>query len=234
MDTLISSKTCPFAHRVEIVIKLSQKDIDIVHTNPIFGADGWVFLEPYNNMLTLKEVYKTYRPDQERNFSVPLFITNNEPMSESLDICKLLMPSLFRHDISSELDDFNARFSKAHYMAGHTKDIEVYRTNYKLVFNYLDDLDQKLIGKYILGDDMSILDIVVYTHVCRFDPIYHDLFRLNGKWIKDYPNIQRWLTELSEISAFSETLDIKTAKMGYELCAYHQPDKLSPFNHIDI
>ena len=33
--------------------------------------------------------------------------------------------------------------------------------------------------------------------------------------------------ELLKIPAFSTTTDIKTAKRGYYLCIYHQPDKLT-------
>ena len=225
MDTLISSKTCPFAHRVEIVIQLSGAQVNIIHTNPIFGKEGWVFDEPYDGMSTLNEVYKKYST-QERNFSVPVLITNGKIITESLEICKMLMPSLFEKEV--DVSDFNTRFSKAHYMAGHTKDLEVYKSNYQLVFGYLDDLDQKI------TNEISMMNIVIYCHLCRFDDIYHDLFRLNGKYIKDYPNIHRWMTHLQSIPAFADTLDIQSAKQGYECCDYHQPDKLTPYNHTHV
>ena len=48
--------------------------------------------------------------------------------------------------------------------------------------------------------------------------------------IKDYDNIHRWMNNLLTISAYSSTLDLEAAKRGYELCDYHQPDKLTPFS----
>lgn len=231
---LFAAKTCPFAHRTEVVRELSQANINTIYVDPVLGNNGWVFTEPYNGMNALSEVYKSYQPDRERGYSVPLLIHDNKVMDGSIDICKLLLPFLFEQDTVAFIDDFNVRFSKAHYVAGHTFDLQTFKDNYNMVFGFLDDLDQKLTGTYILGEQISICDVLFFTHIARFDAIYHDLFHLDGKYIKDYPNISRWLDNLLAQPAFGGTLDIQVAKRGYEQCIYHAPSKLTPFSCKDI
>lgn len=231
---LFASKTCPFAHRVEIVCKLSNQKINIIYVDPVLGTNGWVFTDNYHGMKMLSEVYKMYQPERERGFSVPLFIHDGKVMDNSIDICKLLLPSLFEQNADALIEDFHVRFSKAHYVAGHTKDLTTYKDNYNMVFHFLDDLDKMLTNTYVLGDIISICDVLFFTHIARFDEIYHDLFHLDKKYIKDYPNINRWLEHLLTIDAFKNTLDIKTAKRGYALCDYHQIEKLTPFTSNDI
>jgi putative glutathione S-transferase len=227
---LISSKTCPFAHRVEIVRILAdlQDEVSIKFVDPVFN-DGWRFIDEFDSVLTLRDLYKKYQPMKDTNFSVPVFIDGNLFNTESLDICRMWMPKLFNDNINEWIDDFDQRFSRAHYRAGHAKTEQEYHTNFQLVFSYLDELDKKLINTYIFGDRLSIADIIAYTHLCRFDAIYYHLFKLNHKHIRDYTNIYRWMRNLLTLPAFYETTDIETAKKGYYLCNYHQHDKLTPF-----
>ena len=195
MLTLISSKTCPFAHRVEIVRKLAhmEDEIKVIFVDPIFGKEGWMF-EPSDSSFaphSVKELYNRYEPQRDRNFSIPILINeeNDDFYTDSLKICGMLMPSLFKDEYKDLLQDFDTRFSKAHYLAGHAKTDDDYASNYKLVFEYLRDLNDTLTNTYILGDEMTIIDVVVYAHLCRFDAIYYTLFKLNDKHIRDYPFI---------------------------------------------
>jgi putative glutathione S-transferase len=141
----------------------------------------------------------------------------------------MIMPSLFIENIDNWIKDFDSKFSRPHYIAGHTKTKDDYLTNFNLVFKYLDNLNNKLTGTYIFGDILSIADIIAFTHLCRFDSIYYHLFKLNHKHIRDYNNLNNWMKRLLKFDAFSKTFDVEAAKEGYYLCCYHSTDKLTPF-----
>lgn len=230
MCELISSKTCPFAHRVEIVrilAKLEDK-VNIIYVDPVF-RDRWIFLEPYKSVDNLADLYKQYQPERTGSFSIPLLIEGNSIRNSSVDICYKWMPSLFVPGYEKWLEYFDIGISKAHYQAGHAKTEEDYQINFNKVFDFLEYLEHHLTDTYILGTCLSIVDIAIYTHLCRFDAIYYHLFKLNKKHVYEYPNIHRWMKHLYTIPAFRDTTDIDTAKRGYYLCSYHQPDKLNPF-----
>lgn len=59
MLELISSKKCPFAHRVEIVRILAkqQGEINISFVDPVF-SNGWKFPENIDQSKTLEDLYK--------------------------------------------------------------------------------------------------------------------------------------------------------------------------------
>lgn len=234
---MISSKTCPFAHRAEIVRILSglENEVNVSYVEPIFTVnDGWKFTESdkvKSSANTLREVYKWFQPERTGDFSVPVLIDGDNFCTESLDICRTWMPSLFPDDksLTEWISDFDIRFSRAHYVAGHSKTLEEYRRNFNMVFAFLDDLDKSLEAKqYIFGDKLTIADIIAYTHLCRFDPIFYDLFKLNRKHVSEYTNINKWMNRLSSNPAFSSTLDIEQAKIGYYQCDYHKPERLTP------
>lgn len=80
------------------------------------------------------------------------------------------------------LADFNVGFSQAHYRAGHSRGESDYQKHFDMVFSYLDDLDKLSSNRtYIYKTHMIIADIIAFSHLCRFDPIYYHLFKLNKK-----------------------------------------------------
>jgi len=87
------------------------------------------------------------------------------------------------------------------------------------VFFALDILEERLArgGSFLLGDHLTIADIHAFPHLARFDAAYHSLYRLNAKFLRDYPRLSEYMKRLGKVPAFGDTLDIEAAKQGYFL-----------------
>ncbi|KAL2020515.1 hypothetical protein VTK56DRAFT_8315 [Thermocarpiscus australiensis] len=106
------------------------------------------------------------------------------------------------------------------YKAGFTRTQEDYDKNVPVVFAALNKL-KKIIhsngGPYILGKDLTELDIRAYATVVRFDTVYVQHFKCNlGTIRQDYPQINNWLNNLYwNVKGFRETTDFKHFKENY-------------------
>lgn len=103
------------------------------------------------------------------------------------------------------------------YKTGFAPDQETYDQNVILVFGALNALE-KIIrrngGPYVLGKEMTELDIRVYATIVRFDTVYVQHFKCNLGTIRhDYPQINNWLKNLYwNHAAFKETTNFKHIK----------------------
>jgi putative glutathione S-transferase len=75
---------------------------------------------------------------------------------------------------------------------------------------------------YIAGEELTLADVHIFPHLSRFDSVYHSLYHLNLKYLNSYRHITAYMTRLSELPAFAETLDIESLKEGY-FCSWNQP-----------
>lgn len=108
-------------------------------------------------------------------------------------------------------------FNSGVYKAGFAEDQETYDKHVPIVFaamNQLELLIQKNGGPYILGKDLTELDILAYTTAIRFDVIYVQHFKCNLGTIRaDYPIINAWLTNLyHNVYGFKETTNFQHIK----------------------
>ena len=106
------------------------------------------------------------------------------------------------------------------YKAGFASNQEVYDKNIIPVFGALNKLEEMLAsngGPYLLGKDMTELDIRMYTTIVRFDTVYVQHFKCNLGTIRhDYPQINNWLKHLYwNVSGFKETTNFKHIKENY-------------------
>lgn len=103
------------------------------------------------------------------------------------------------------------------YKAGFAPDQETYNKNVIPVFGALNALE-KIIhrngGPYILGKEITELDIRAYTTVVRFDTIYVQHFKCNLGTIRhNYPQVNNWLKNLYwNHTAFKETTNFTHIK----------------------
>ena len=79
--------------------------------------------------------------------------------------------------LRSQIDEHNGwmydTINNGVYKSGFASKQEPYEGNVKNVFSSLDRLEKMLEGKqYILGDQLTELDIRVYPTIVRFDPVY--------------------------------------------------------------
>lgn len=60
-----------------------------------------------------------YKPMEDISLIIPVLIVNDEIYSDSIDICRMLMPSLFPENVNEYIEDFDARFARQDFLAGH-------------------------------------------------------------------------------------------------------------------
>lgn len=194
----------------------------------------------------LHEIYRRVIPDYSGPYSVPVLwdkkaeqIVNNE----SEDIMRMLntvfndfLPdhaperrlNFYRPEKQGSIDGINAwmmpDLNLGVYKAGFAQTQDEYDQNCKVVFNTLDRLEAML-GDYksiyvLPGDEMTEIDIKLFTTLVRFDTIYQQHFKLmNGSIRHSYPRLNRWLKHLYwKVSGVKETVDFKHIKESYSKC----------------
>ena len=110
----------------------------------------------------------------------------------------LLAPSLL-----PKIEELNAwiypELNNGVYKTGFASSQEAYDENVQIVFTALDKLEEHLStveneGPYMLGENLTDVDIRVFTTLIRFDVGYYTIFRCNLKMVRhDYPKLHRWL-----------------------------------------
>ena len=247
---LFSAKTCPFAHRTEIVrlLKGLETTIGLTEADSVWTyTNGWLLdncykaegiPNPVPNVKSVVELYKLSAADYSGRSSLPVLFdlqTNQIVNNESSQIIEIfngrtgpdLYPLAYRGDIDKWCSDFGTRFSTAHYKAGHAKSQQEYEVNYDLVFSFLDDLELHMSDRtYVCADQLTLADVHIYAHLIRFDPIFYSLFHLNRQHLWEYRAISDYMRRLSSISAFKDSTDIKEMQRGYFLSETNIPANL--------
>lgn len=188
----------------------------------------------------LHEVY--FRADKEYKgrYSVPVLwdretgtIVNNESLellrdlqtgfNELLpeDFAKVtLYPEHLRQKIDEVGEWMQRDLNTGVYKAGFADTQEAYDKNVLPVFAALNKLEKMIAttgGPYILGEDLTELDIRAYATVVRFDTVYVQHFKCNLGTIRhNYPQLNNWLKNLYwNVKGFKETTDFKHIKENY-------------------
>jgi glutathionyl-hydroquinone reductase len=187
----------------------------------------------------LHEVYFKDDPDYKGRYSVPLLwdtkenaIVNNESaellrwmqtgfddiLSESSPERELtLYPAHLRAKIDEIGEWMQRDLNTGVYKAGFAPDQETYSRNVPVVFAALNELE-KIIhengGPYILGKELTELDIRAYVTIIRFDVVYVQHFKCNLGTIRaNYPVTYEWLKNLYwNVKGFRETTDFRHIK----------------------
>jgi putative glutathione S-transferase len=83
--------------------------------------------------------------------------------------------------------------------------------------NKLEKIVYKHGGPYVLGSDLTELDIMLYPTLIRFDVVYHQHFKTNlGSIRHDYPILNNWLKNLYwNVPGFQESTNFKHIKENY-------------------
>lgn len=114
------------------------------------------------------------------------------------------------------------------YKVGFAPDQETYEKNLPCVFGALNKLE-KLVheggGPYVLGKEMTELDVRLYVTLIRFDPVYVQHFKCNLGTIRgSYPVLNNWLKGMYwNHEAFKTTTNFK-----------HIKENVSPFEKHSV
>lgn len=185
----------------------------------------------------MHEVYFKADKDYQGRYSVPVIWdkkTNQMVNNESLEILRnfntgwnSILPEDYKkldfypEKLRKEIDDIGqwmqADLNTGVYKAGFAPDQQTYDKNVVPVFRALNRLEEVLSkngGPYILGPELTELDIRLYPTLIRFDTVYVQHFKCNLGTIRhDYPLLNEWMKNLYwNVPGFKETTDFRHIK----------------------
>lgn len=246
---LFVSYSCPFAHRALVARALKGLDeaipISVVH--PRWNTpDGWVFGNtPLStpdrsgeSFTHLHQAYTASRPALTARVTVPVLwdtrarrIVNNE----SLDIVRMfdeafaasargdivLRPAEDREEADSLAAGIAADLSVAVYEAAGAPDQAAFDAVVRRVFALLASLESRLADgrPFLMGAEIRLPDVIAFTPLVRFDPVYNPLFRLSERRLVDYPLLSALVRRTWELPGVRETV-----RFDHILAHYHDGD----------
>lgn len=116
------------------------------------------------------------------------------------------------------------------YKAGFGQSQEAYDDAFGLVFAAYDKLEERLSHqRFLFGDYITDSDVRLYVTLARFDIAYFNGFRVNGRMLRDYPNLWGYARDLYAVHAFAAATDFDGIKKHYHLCCLQtNPDSILP------
>jgi putative glutathione S-transferase len=233
---------CPWAHRTLImrelkglneVISVSFVETQMTDKGWSFSATSEPFVDSVNHARYLQEIYVKANAEYTGRVSVPVLWDQQNQLiinNESRDIMRMFdvefshlatQPiDLYPVEIQSQIDaaiDYLYLFVNAGvYRAGFTTSQAVYEDAVTNLFESLDQWELVLNQqRYLCGDRLTEADVCMFTTLYRFDSVYHDLFKCNLRYIRDYPNLWNYLKELYQIPGFKRTCNLEDTKCAY-------------------
>ena len=79
-------------------------------------------------------------------------------------------------------------------------------------FAALDELEQRLAARYLVGDQLSEADIRLFTTLIRFDSVYVGHFKCNIRRVADYPILSSYLRDIYQTEEIRETVHFLISK----------------------
>jgi putative glutathione S-transferase len=242
---LYLAKACPWANRLEILVRLlgMTEYFPITFVDPVFaeigdGRTGWVFTEDFPDTLngkdSLYEVYLKYHPDYEGKATTPMLLdkkTGTIVSNESRDMLKSLCwgckdlhkegtPDYYPREKEALIDEWTDKMYdpllNGVYKCGFTTDQDVYDKQIESMFSLLDEVDERLgKNKWMLGDEFSVLDLVIGVTLCRFDAVYYVHFMCCKQHIYDYEHLSNYARSFYQLEHVKAATDLEKCKMHY-------------------
>lgn len=141
-------------------------------------------------------------------------------------------PNDFKKEID-EMSDVAYKVNTGVYKSGFATSQEAYEAACTEVFATLDRLEATLAGSRYLFDttksaappakggpgwrtaDPTLADWRLFTSLIRFDAVYYGLFKCNLRHLRDYPNLQAYMTDLYTIPGVAATVHFDHIKASY-------------------
>jgi putative glutathione S-transferase len=214
---LYPSRACPWAHRTGLVRGLLGLDdvisVDVV--DPVRRDRGWEFTpekdgctaESVYGFDALYEIFRWADPTYTGRVTVPILCdtdTKSIVNEESADIARMiaaefdqfqsaernLYPARQRGAIDDAMDDIHSTINTGVYRAGFADSQAGYEQAVTELFDALDRLDERLANqRYVVGDDLTLGDVFLFTTLFRFDAVYHSHFKCNRNRLVDFDNL---------------------------------------------
>ncbi len=241
---LVVSLACPWAHRAVIVRRLLglEDAISLAVVDPIRDERGWRFTldegsrDPVLGIAFLSEAYLRTDPTFAGRVTVPAVVdtltgrvvTNDYPQI-TLDLSTQWSahhregaPRLLPDDpaeraamdalITEIYDDVN----NGVYKAGFAASQEAYEQAFDALFARLDALSERLSARrYLMGEQITEVDVRLFTTLVRFDAAYHGHFKCNRHKLTELPVLWDYARDLYQTPGFGETVDMDHIKRHY-------------------
>jgi glutathionyl-hydroquinone reductase len=239
---LYVSLNCPWASRTLIVRKLKGHDdvISVLVVEPALTDQGWRFgdypgadRDTLNGATWLHEIYTKADPHYTGRVTVPVLwdkerqtIVNNE----SSEVIRMLNGAfgkfansdidLYPAEFAAEIDALNepiySKLNNGVYRTGFATTQAAYEEGYRGVFEMLDELESRLVGRtFLIGERLTEADVRLFVTLVRFDNAYHGLFKCNRRRVADYPNLTAYVARILAIPGVRETVNVDHIKKGY-------------------
>jgi putative glutathione S-transferase len=251
---LYVSLACPWASRTVIFRKLKglEEAIGLTVLDPLRDEKGWAFRpepDPVNGFRYLREAYEATDPDFDERVTVPVLwdketkkIVNN---CED-DICVMFNRAfndvagnkdvdLFPKELEAEhtrLADFiYENINNGVYKAGFATRQRPYEISCRKVFEALEEMEKRLSkSRYLFEHRVVEADWRLFCTLVRFDVVYHGHFKCNLRRIADYPNLQGYLLDLSQLPGIAETVNFDHIKRHY----YMTHEQINPTRIVPL
>jgi putative glutathione S-transferase len=220
--------------------------LSVLH--PIWDTpDGWVFGETPlstpdgggNGFVRLHEAYSASQADYTGKVTVPVLwdrksrrIVNNE----SLETATMLNDAfdhlggdtdvdLYPPALRSEIDALTMRATRSLatgvYAVAAARDQAEYDRAMSALFGFLDECEQRLADgrRFLLGDRLTLADILVFTPLVRFDAVYNPLFRASRKRLVDQAQLTAYVKRIHGLPGVADTV-----RLDHILTHYYDGD----------
>lgn len=244
---LLAAYPCPFAQRAMIVRQLMglEDTISLGLANSVKYQQYWGFKGAIGSVADkdavlgisdLSEPYLKTDPEHKGPYSVPALVdkkTGTVVNSESLDIIRDFAtrfqsiaaaeaPDLYPSEEQSAIDEWFSyvgdKVLGPGIKATHSKEQRIYDQAYETLFTAFDALEEHFATHdYLVGEHLTLADVVMYTPLARFDVVFSPVGGLNKKPLNAYPNLWRYARRLYQIPAFKETTNFKEIQKGFYL-----------------
>ncbi|ODQ54096.1 glutathione S-transferase omega-like 2 [Saitoella complicata NRRL Y-17804] len=206
----------------------------------------------------MHKIYFRADKDYKGRYSVPVLWdkeTNTIVNNESHEILRFLNTAFntilpdpyaskdfYPTHLRSRIDEFSQWMQRdlntGVYKAGFANDQEAYDKAVIAPFDALNELEKIISesgGPYILGKELTEVDLRLYPTLIRFDTVYVQHFKCNLGTIRhDYPWLNNWMRNLYwNVEGFKETTDFKHIKENYTKSHYDiNPKAITPMGPI--
>jgi glutathionyl-hydroquinone reductase len=238
---LYFSLYCPWAQRPLIALKLRGLDGVVTSSavDPVRDGRGWAFREgpgyapdPVNGFAFLRDAYLATDPGFDGHISVPALwdrvtsrlVSNHYPtMTIDLETCFTkwadpavdLYPVEHRVEIDAVNQEIVRNLAGGTYAAMSAATQADYDDVSTRVFDALDAFERRLASsRFLVGDQITDADLLLYVNLVRFDVIAGPLGRLNLRRLVDYPNLWAYARDLYQRPAFGDTTNFEHIKTG--------------------
>ncbi len=239
---LVVSLACPWAHRAVIVRGLLglENAISLAVVDPIRDDRGWRFTldddnrDPVLGIEYLSEAYLASDPEFAGRFTVPSIVdtvtgkvvTNDYPQI-TLDLStewrgfhRPGAPDLYPEDKRAEIDALIEpifhNVNNGVYKCGFAGTQEPYEEAFDALFGELDRLSARLENqRYLVGDQLTEVDIRLFTTLVRFDAVYHGHFKCNRHKLTEMPVLWAYARDVFQTPGIGETVDFDHIKRHY-------------------